>query len=164
MLGKTIRDADNVESEQKTVPGLGLLDSETVFIKKKTTTQVNGKVISDTGLLAGLRGLEITGYEIHMGQTAKNKHPLLGLENNRSRDGYFDGATSENGLVFGTYLHGLFHNEEFLRRLISNLHKMRGISAVRPTLFNREEQYDRLANLVRQNLDIKKVYQILESE
>ncbi|MBN1368335.1 MAG: cobyric acid synthase [Dehalococcoidales bacterium] len=165
MMGKIISDPSKVESSDNITPGLGLLDINTEFVPEKKTTQVKAKVAADSGLLAGLKGTKVTGYEIHMGQTAGKKNPVLRvIKTPQGIGSYFDGAVNKNGRVFGSYLHGLFHNAEFMQGLVNNLQKMCGISTATPELFSREEQYDRLADLVRQNLDMKKVYEILRSE
>ena len=162
MLGKTISDPGKVESKKKEVLGLGLLNINTLFVAEKKTNQVKAKVAADLGLLGGLKDLEITGYEIHMGQTANENNPLLEVKTTRSgRVDHFDGALNENGLVFGTYLHGLFDNTEFLHGLINNLRKLRGLTKSTIPPFNREEQYDRLANLIRRNIDIDRLYKII---
>ena len=73
MLGKKILDPDRVESREKEVQGFGLLDAVTEFAPEKSTTQVKAQVTADVGLLAGARGQDILGYEIHMGQTKINE-------------------------------------------------------------------------------------------
>ncbi len=69
MLGKGILDPQKVESSGGGALGLGLLDIETTSAAEKATSQVRARVSADRGLLAGMRGLEVVGYEIHMGQT-----------------------------------------------------------------------------------------------
>ena len=166
MMGKVISDPQNIESTGGVVPGLGLLDIKTVFIPEKKTNQVKGKITGDSGLLAGLKGTEITGYEIHMGQqTGTHEKPVLQvIETPAGKAGYFDGAMSRSGLIFGSYLHGIFHNVDFVRGLINNLCKAKGIAEYLPAPFNRENQYDRLADVVRQSLDMDKLYRILRGE
>ena len=70
MLGRTISDPDSTE-EGGTAEGLGFLDAETVFGKEKRRTLVRGRIGALTGALAPLGGMEIEGYEIHMGSTRK---------------------------------------------------------------------------------------------
>jgi adenosylcobyric acid synthase len=122
MLGKTISNPGKIELSKSVISSLGLLDIETVFVAEKKTTQVKAKITANTGLLAGVKGMVITGYEIHMGQTNSNKNPVLQvIENPRGKPDYSDGAMSESGWVFGSYLHGLFHNTDFVQALINNL-------------------------------------------
>ncbi len=127
MLGKAIHDPGKVESQESLVPGLGLLDIETVFSENKTTTQVKARVMANKGLFEGLKGMEVSGYEIHMGQTKKSSlSPAFRVtQTPRGETDYFDGSVSENGLIFGTYLHGLFHNPGFAGAILSWLQKRR---------------------------------------
>ena len=163
MLGKTLDDPHRVESGEGSAAGLGLLDSETTFDRVKTTTQVKARVIADSGLLDGLNGIEVTGYEIHMGQTRNPDLPAFHvLETPRGKADYFDGTVSSDRLILGTYIHGLFHNINFTHAFLNRLRQIRGLPAATPVSINQEEQYDKLADIIRQNLDIPKVYKIIE--
>jgi adenosylcobyric acid synthase len=162
MLGRILRDPSGVETGEDSVDGLGLLDGETTFNALKTTTQVKARVVGDLGLFKGLEGMEVTGYEIHNGQTIK---PELApafevIETPRGPTGYFDGAISDDGLIFGSYLHGLWHNAVFTQAFLARLREMRGMEAVITRALDKEQQYDRLAALVRANLDMQQVYHI----
>ncbi len=99
MLGQTIADPHGVEGPAASVPGLGLLDVTTVLAGEKRLARV-------TGTLAD--GAPFAGYEIHMGQTdgPDRARPLLHLACGRP-----DGAVSADGLVRGSYVHGLFHDD-----------------------------------------------------
>jgi adenosylcobyric acid synthase len=79
------------------MPGLGLLDVETVLSGDKTLTEVTGVSIAD--------GVMFHGYEMHVGRTEGPDcaRPLL-----RFADGRMDGAMSSDGRIRGTYVHGLF--------------------------------------------------------
>jgi len=162
MLGESIDDPDKVESQQGSVAGLGLLDNQTIFNHDKTTTQVKARVIADDGLLKGLKGIEIAGYEIHMGQTrSQNYLPAFQvMETPQGKANYFDGAIGSSGWIFGTYIHGLFHNTNFTRAFLKRLRQFRGLPMAAAMSINRQEQYDKLAAIVRQNLDMSQVYKI----
>jgi len=162
MLGKTINDPYNVESRENSVAGLGLVDIETTFDQVKTTTQVRARVIANRGLFDGLNGMEVTGYEIHMGQSRSQNHPAVFqvVETPQGRTNYFDGAASDDGLIFGTYIHGLFHNVNFTATLLNHLRQLRGLPAAVTVPVNKDKQYDELARIVRQNLNMRLVYQI----
>ena len=71
MLGRSISDPDQTE-EGGSAPGLGFLETETVFSKEKRRTRVSGRIAELPGILKGLGGMEIEGYEIHMGRTSQN--------------------------------------------------------------------------------------------
>jgi adenosylcobyric acid synthase len=164
MLGTRIVDPLQVESKERSVPGLGLLDTETEFCEEKTTNQIKGHIVADNGLLRGLKGLEITGYEIHMGQIdSKNSVPVFHIvETQQGKADHFDGITGGNGHIFGTFIHGVFHNPEFTLAFLNNLRDIRGlvpITIVSPT--NKQDRYDRLADVVSQNLDIARIESIV---
>jgi adenosylcobyric acid synthase len=165
MLGRLLKDPSGVESGEPVVAGLGLLDGETTFNSLKTTTQVKARVTAGTGLFKGLAGVEVGGYEIHNGQTLspEMKPAFEVLETPKGQAGYFDGSISADGQVFGTYMHGLWHNAAFTLAFLERLREIRGLEAVITQARDKEGQYDRLADIVRQNLDIKKVYQIVEA-
>jgi adenosylcobyric acid synthase len=97
MLGTAIADPDGIEGPPAAVPGLGLLDVETVLQGPKRLCAVRGVTIEDH--------TPLHGYEMHMGHTkgADTARPLL-----RTEDGRHDGARSADGYVTGSYIHGLF--------------------------------------------------------
>ncbi len=169
MLGKEIKDPSHVESEEDGVVGLGLLDTITIFQAQKRTCQVTAQVLSNEGLLEGLQGEKVTGYEIHMGQTIGNNTKPLFLITHKveGQAGHADGAVAHGGLIFGSYLHGLFDNTNFRHTFLSKLRQRKGLSLVPiQPIPSRQQQYDRLADIVRHNLNLKLVYQIcgLESD
>lgn len=162
MLGKAIYDPEHVESKESLVEGLGLLDMETVFNEAKTTTQVKAMAMANQGLFEGLKGMKISGYEIHMGQEKKsNLSPAFQvMQTPCGETTYFDGSVSENCLIFGTYLHGLFHNPDFTEAILNWLQKRR-TSGIQVKLRERNSPYDELAKVVRENLNMPEVYRIL---
>ncbi|MBI4397713.1 MAG: cobyric acid synthase [Candidatus Omnitrophica bacterium] len=150
MLGREVRDPDHVESEEESIQGLGLLDAVTVMEKEKRTIRVKARPLADT---AFFKKEEVyTGFEIHMGQTTSKNSPLFRLEESNQ----LDGSVSEEGLVMGTYLHGLFDNDAVRSRIIQFFSQSTTTST--PSAFSFQEikaqQYDRLARAVSQNLDI----------
>jgi len=160
ILGHGINDPEGVEGGGSTT-GLGLLPIDTVFERQKTLTQVKGIIDNVGGVFAALSGLDFIGYEIHNGRSTviggqppspENPSPWLINEGN----------------VYGTYVHGIFDAEETARCVVRALYKARGIDYdeefynTKSLAAYKEEQYDKLADLIRNNLDMKKVYQILE--
>ena len=101
MLGMTISDPDGIEGKPTAVNGLGLLDVDTILTPEKTTTEIQGTHAAT--------GLSVTGYEIHIGETdgPDRKRPMFYL------DVGSDGAVSPDGLVSGTYIHGVFGEDGF---------------------------------------------------
>lgn len=121
MLGRTIRDNEGVESGTGVVPGLGLLKIETRFFAEKVTHRVVATVSGGAGWLAAAQGESIQGYEIHMGRT-DTPSPWLHIEQRGEKSvTVMDGAMSENGRVWGCYLHGLFANVNLRHRWLVSL-------------------------------------------
>lgn len=162
MLGKVIHDPDHVESEEDTIEGLGLINAETTFACEKATTQVKGTITDDRGLLAGLKGEIISGYEIHMGRTVSPNRPFLINETQDGTADYADGSISGDGMVLGSYIHGIFLSHGFRRGLLNNLRKRKGLpERVYDAPLDKEKHYDALADLVRSSTDMEAVYRIL---
>ncbi len=162
MLGKTIEDPYGVESEVNCVKGLGLLNVRTVFMHDKTTTQNSARLCSNKGVLEGLQDSIIKGYEIHMGVTEllDKCEPFL-ISDNES----IAGVVNSSGTVYGTYFHGIFDNEQFIISFFNNLRKKKGIDPIKSSRldirFERERQYDLLADIIKNNLDISQIYRII---
>lgn len=155
MLGKLISDPYSTESGGE-ILGIGLLDMKTVFHTEKTRTRVSGIVTADDGDFPALCGAHADGYEIHMGETVGIEKPLLKLS-----DGRTDGAYKNN--IYGSYLHGFFDSEEVVGVIINAISERKGIAAEKT--INRSEykerQYDLLADGVRKNIDMQKIYEMI---
>jgi adenosylcobyric acid synthase len=166
MLGKKILDPRQVESEKTEVAGLGLLNVITEFAAEKNTTQVSARTLSETGLLAGTRGMAISGYEIHLGQTRSGEEngAFQIIETPQGKTNYADGALDATGMIIGTYLHGLLHNDAFRQAFLNNLRRWWGLEENSDSVgTNKDRQYDKLAELVRQNIDMARIYKIIEA-
>jgi len=148
MLGEEIADPHGIESSGGVQAGLGLLPVRTVLASGKTLQIVSAHHPES--------GLTLKGYEIHHGYTrGENLRPAMITE-----EGNTIGFASRDGLVTGTYLHGLYDNDAFRRWFIDDLRVRRGLAplgAVRVT-YDLEPALDRLAQVVRENLDIKGIY------
>ncbi|HLY64758.1 MAG TPA: cobyric acid synthase, partial [Chloroflexota bacterium] len=140
MLGDRILDPLGIESPQPVVAGLGLLPVETIFASEKTTIQATGVVLDS--------GSPLNAYQIHMGQTSllAGARPFARLS-----DGSFDGAVS--GQVWGTYLHGLFHNDGFRAAWLASL-------GLPDTPSQETDPYDRLAAVLAASLDLELLHQM----
>jgi len=165
MLGKKILDPGHVESDRSELEGLGLLDVTTEFKPEKITRQVWGKVLSAKGLLAGMENIAVTGYEIHMGRTGVSERSALMITGTPQGEiNYPDGALDVSGIVLGTYLHGILQNDEFRHVLLNNVRRLWGLPENKKhVIFSKDREYDKLAELVRQNLDMAGVYKIMET-
>ena len=165
MLGESLSDPYGVEAGG-TMRGMGLLPMETVFAKKKTRTQVQGKYLDIQGEYEPLSGVEFTGYEIHMGESTWKFGAKASTWTKDSVSGKEKTEGTVYGNVCGTYVHGIFDREESALALIRAVGEKKGIDVSNMEGVDfaafKETQYDILAAELRKHLDIKKIYQILE--
>ena len=155
MLGKSLSDPYDVECGG-TVKGLGFLNTHTVFEKEKHTVQVEGHFGQVEGIFSELTDRVYKGYEIHMGQTT--------LEASIRHLTQTEGA--QQGNVYGTYVHGVFDEQGVTETIIKALLESKGfdansISAV-DMLAYKEQQYDKLGELVRASLNMDFIYEVIE--
>jgi adenosylcobyric acid synthase len=151
MLGKTLVDS-GFESGAGTYDGLGLLDCVTRFASyEKNTFQIMRTASFIPPILSAMG--EVTGYEIHMGTTeeGRNREALEG-----------DGRVSDDGLVFGTYLHGLFLNPSAANALLSYLYAKKGLPFT-PVPACEPDPYDMLADLFEEHVDMDAIAALLTS-
>lgn len=157
ILGNKISDPCNFESGGE-ISGMGLLDIETVFDSEKTRTRVNGKITCKSGFFSVLDNANFYGYEIHMGKTKVGCNRFVTLKNNIS-----DGAY--NGNICGTYVHGIFDSKSVSESLVKALFEKKGLEYSDTSVDRKaykEMQYDILASAVRENINMKLIYKILE--
>ncbi|MBQ1336181.1 MAG: cobyric acid synthase, partial [Selenomonadaceae bacterium] len=136
MLGEAIMDPLHMESDHDSVRGLGLLPMKTTFSDKKLTSQVTVDCPGLDFLGQCIRGTSLRGYEIHMGQTEfapDAKHPLRITQKAGKECDRQEGLASEDGLVFGTYVHGIFDNDEFRRGILNALRQRKGLEPLANT-------------------------------
>ena len=141
MLGQTVDDPEGIEGGVSSLPGLGLLPIHTTITPEKTTRQV-------TFLF---EGHPCQGYEIHQGISDT------------------DEAILQTDHCMGTYIHGVLDNlpviDHLLRHSLSTSARSLGGARGEVSLFTfKEEQYNRLADYVRQYVDIDRLYQILSDD
>lgn len=156
MLGSRIIDDVNAESGGE-VRGMELLPIVTQFGSEKTRTRVKGKFKNIDGVLKSLRDVEFEGYEIHMGQSTE-------MEMTELDNGKYDGYCQNN--VYGSYVHGIF--DKCAAQIIKCLCYEKGIDMGEISNIDndalREKEYDRLADMVRENIDMEMIYKILNRE
>ena len=153
MLGEQIADPDQTEEGGK-IRGMELLPVETVLQKEKRRCQTEGEMGEVAGVFAALSGKTYRGYEIHMGKTMDSKK---GSE-------IVTPIVSKNH-VYGSYIHGLFDREEMVTAVVQTLAKRKGIQ-IRDGVFEdyqtfKEKQYDKLAETLRQYLNMEEIYGML---
>ncbi len=139
MLGRVVDDPDGVDGVAGSVAGLGHLDIHTTMRPVKRLGLVHGT-------MAGGQ-VPVSGYEIHMGHTTgpDTDRPLLHL------DGRPDGATSADGQVSGTYLHGLFAHDAFRAAYLARLGHQAGDLIYAQVV---EDVLDRLAEHLEASMDL----------
>lgn len=167
MMGEKLLDPLQVESNKLELPGLGLLPIQTTFAAEKKTERVQGLGLS----FLEEQQLPIEGYEIHMGLThftAEVQHPFQ-IRLTRQTEGepnacHPDGVISPDGKLWGTYIHGILHNDDFRRSWLNQLRLAKGWQAVAGSLRfqqRREAAFERLAEHVRNHLDLTKIYEMI---
>ena len=158
ILGNKVKDPHHIEGDIEELNGLGLLDLETIMEQEKTLVQYQGKLITDNGMLKSLNNLDIKGYEIHQGIT-------LGNEKNLTADDRTILVNRNN--IIATYLHGIFDNKEFTDMILNEIRKRKGLEEIKNNISYEEyklQEFDKLEKLVRENIDINKIYEIMGIE
>ena len=146
MLGRHIADPLGVENGGE-MAGIGLLDIDTVFEGEKTRRRASGVLAPVDGVFAALSGARYEGYEIHMGQSGREANII------------------NKGNVYGSYIHGIFDTEDTAKAVVKAILEAKGIDAGAVTALDirsfKEQQYDLLAQTLRESLDMEKIYAIL---
>ena len=170
MLGKQINDPHHVESSEDSIQGLGLLETVTTFSREKQTYQVKARML-EHGHLFPVDD-ELVGYEIHMGETTHNGHnsirPFARITERAGKMvDLLDGRVSADGNVIGTYIHGVFDNDEFRSKLIDYLRLKKGLNPSNGRYADfktiKELRYNELADIVRRNINMNLVYSMIQS-
>lgn len=170
MLGEMLTDPFAVEGgEPRSAEGLGYLPVTTTFMKEKTTVRVQGTLALGHPLtLVTKQDLtQIEGYEIHMGETdclnMDNVAQLFRLER-ITGELVHEGWGSVDGCRWGTYLHGVFHNDTFRRSWLDGIRVKKGLTALGETFTSnmlKEQEFDRIAEVVRSHIQMEQIYDIM---
>lgn len=146
MLGEKIFDPDKTESNFTELDGLKLLPIQTTFSKNKFTRQIKITEENFIFLDKKISAKNLVGYEIHSGVTD------------------FDGKILARKNIFGTYVHGIFDNDKFRRDILNAIRAKKNLSplAVTRNIFaEKQKNYDRLAEIVRENLNMALLKKIM---
>jgi len=176
IMGQKIMDPKKIESDLNEISGLDLLDIETVMETGKITTQYRGKIENASGILGGAEGMEIQGYEIHQGYSyfvnEKSDENGKDLENKTKSDikcifgdEKLKGMVKDN--IVGTYIHGIFDNSKFTNHFLNEVRELKGLDKIDEDFSFSEyknSEYNKLAKVLRENLDIRKIYEIMGCE
>jgi adenosylcobyric acid synthase len=157
MLGQRIIDQAGIESRRTETVGLGLLEIETIFQAEKIIARVDALHLSS--------GFTVSGYEIHAGRTVRinASAPLFRII---ERDGiaadYLDGATSGDGRVIGSSIHGLFDRPGFRRQLINRVRQSKGLDPqalpqAADAAVDCTRAFDRLADVLEKHVDMHRI-------
>ena len=68
------------------------------------------------------------------------------------------------GNIMGTYIHGIFDNSEFTNYLLNKIREQKGLDKIDKNFSFSEyknREYDKLAQMLRDNINIKKIYEIM---
>ncbi len=147
MLGTVIRDTSGIEGQVAEAPGLGLLDVETTLSADKATRKVQAHHLATGGT--------VTGYEIHIGTTTGGdcNTPFATI------DGQPEGAISASGRVAGTYIHGLFADDQFRAAFLA------GFGAASDLAYDAsiESTLNKLADHLERHLDLSGLLDLAKS-
>ncbi len=157
ILGKQIRDPRGIESPERELEGVGLLDVVTSFARKKVLIHVVGSHCES--------GCPIEGYQVHMGRTRTGTDvlPLLEVQKPDHAKAWTEGASSADGRVFGTYVHGLFDAPAFRRRFLNRLRASRGWNPLDvQTERSLDQTLDDWADFVARHVDLSAIAGIIE--
>ncbi len=164
---------NSLEEDGVVMKGLSLLPVKTSFLPKKIRTRITGSVLKVKGVLEALSGLSVEGYEIHTGVTvadgtseSESLCPVSQIKDSVSGVEKFDGCYCNN--VYGTYIHGFFDNETLCNALVKILAARKGIAFHENKLQSfkkrKDEQYDLLAQTVRNHIDLPYIYSLMDLE
>lgn len=154
ILGEEISDPLGTEGGG-TIRGMALLPAKTIFSPEKTRTRTSGCFRTIHGIFSELSDTEFEGYEIHMGITKSSASPLYAEQ---------EGAQHNN--IYGCYIHGIFDQSHISETIVKALCRKKGVvysgTRVPDRHVYKERQFDLLADMVRANLNLERVYQMLE--
>ena len=173
ILGETLSDPFGFDSGHKdsVTDGMALLPTKTEFVENKRTIQMKGRFGDVKGIFKGLSGKEFYGYEIHSGVTELEPTCIL----NSVVPIHEDGETMEEGAqkvenrlnIYGSYIHGIFDGEGIATTIVEALLEKKGLHMEDIEVIDykayKERQYDLLADNIRDHVDMKKIYEILEA-
>ncbi len=158
MMGERIWDREGVEMGGS-MEGMGLLPVVTELQREKVRRQVQGTVNQLEGIFSTLSGLEFEGYEIHVGDTKRREDVC---QQDKTEAAFVTGSGNN---VYGTYIHGIFDKAEIVAALVGALAKKKDILLNQREWMDyrnfKETQYDKLADILSEYLDMEGVYGML---
>jgi adenosylcobyric acid synthase len=159
ILGEEIIDEMGSDTgiPNKSVAGLGWIPGRTTFYDEKETVRAAGVYHENTGLITNGK---LEGYEIHLGKTQLHQQgcSFLALENGKE-EGYY----GRNGQIIGTYLHHLFHNDEWRNHWLNMIRKSKGLHSKETIYISeyKDKRYDEIAGKMRAHLNFEQLNDII---
>ena len=183
MMGEHISDPEGMENGG-TMKGMGLLPITTRLKREKVRRQIHGTVNKMEGFFSILSGLEFNGYEIHIGESVRStsnhsrqrlfRGEVLSLTQENAKMQHSSGefgissteaafVTGRNKNVCGTYIHGIFDRAAIATALVTALTENKGLSIESCIDYKdfKEKQYDKLADILSEYLNMEEIYGIL---
>ncbi len=153
MMGEVITDPHGIESNRGSIEGIGILPLKTTIEKEKTLARVQA--------VHAESDLAVHGYEIHHGVTEYGAAKPVVTDSS----GAALGVGSDDGRNWGSYIHGIFNDDKFRRWFIDKLRVRKGFAALGKSAvrYDIDKALDDLADTVRGNIDMDKIYQIIDS-
>lgn len=159
IMGEKLIDDEGVDFRPGyTKDGLGLLPLTTYFQKQKEVGQV-----SAAGIHPLVENMPVNGYEIHLGRTDKLNDTVKPLW---SIDGRWDGVANDDFSRAGSYLHNIFHNDNFRNFWLNCLRRRKGLPEreIVDTMAYKESQYEKLAAYAKKYLDMDYIMELLKED
>ena len=162
MLGEQIVDPSRVEGGGA-LRGMELLPVVTELGEAKVRCQMEGKLPELDGIFSNLSELEFAGYEIHMGKTELSENEIEDGINALHEKKIIVSGRNKN--VYGTYVHGIFDKGCIATAVVQALARKKGIwieeGAFEDYRSFKEKQYDKLADTLREYLNMEEIYGML---
>jgi adenosylcobyric acid synthase len=164
MLGTLIIDKLGVEGDISQEEGFGFLDMKTRFNELKVTKQTKANILCDLNFIKSIQGSTINGYEIHNGISKIGKKIIPFITDS---DGIVVGVCDKEKMVAGTYLHGIFDSQEFIKAFVDMLRENADIKVSKEIIMEKineykDKEYDKLAKVFEENIDINKLKWIMK--
>ncbi|WWU63444.1 cobyric acid synthase [Clostridium baratii] len=168
ILGKSIIDLSNNQSEKRIIEGFDLLPIKTSFSLNKKTTISKGIVCSVNNELRELSNIRVYGYEINSGASEMLDGPgeVLIIDSNNN----VTGMSNAKGDVLGTYIHGIFEGVEFRYKLLNHFKEKynviieNGKEEKENYRSYKLKQYDKLCKVFEENVDTDKILEIIKTK
>ena len=157
MLGTILEDPffkeGSKDNSQKLTRGIGLLPLKTTFLKNKITRQIISQSIWPC--LS-----EINGFEIHNGLTeidkSQNTFKIRPIFKDLDLGWYKENI--EGGTIAGTYIHGIFENDDWRNYYLNLIRKGKNLPLLdkrtRSYKMKREKIIDNLANEFKKHFNV----------